>query len=154
VLSPFYVLEEKEWVHVVALNSGGQVLLTRQYRHAAGLVCTELPCGAVEAGEAPLEAAKRELREETGHTAEEWTPIAALFANPARQTNRVHCFLARGLNRVGRQALDDSEDIAFEFVPRAEVMRQIQKGDFCQALHVATYLLTMAALQGASGSRT
>lgn len=147
LVSPFYVLEEKEWVHIVAVNSSGEVLLTRQYRHAAGLVCTELPCGAAEAGEDPLEAAKRELREETGHTAEEWTKVAALFANPARQTNRVHCFLARGLDQVGPQALDDSEGISFEFVTEAEVMHRIQNGEFCQALHVASYLLAVAVLQ-------
>jgi len=86
------------------------------------------------------------LREETGHTADGWTKVAALFANPARQTNRVHCFLARGLNRVGAQSLDDSEEISFEFVSQAEVLRQIQHGGFCQALHVASYLLAMASL--------
>jgi len=40
VISPFYVIEEKDWVHIVAVNPGGEVLLTRQYRHAASLVCT------------------------------------------------------------------------------------------------------------------
>lgn len=152
VISPFYVIEEKEWVHIVAVNSGGEVLLTRQYRHAAGLVCAELPCGAAEPGEDPLETAKRELREETGHTADEWTKITALFANPARQTNRVHCFLARGLKKVGAQLLDESEEITFEFVSQAEVMRQIQQGDFRQALHVASYLLAVATLNRSAGS--
>jgi ADP-ribose diphosphatase len=112
VISPFYVMEEKEWVHIVALNPSGEILLTRQYRHAANVVCSELPCGAAEEGEEPLEAARRELKEETGYTADEWTKVAVLFANPARQTNRIHCF------GVGAQSLDDSEQISFESLHR------------------------------------
>src|SRR5262245_17924701 len=107
VISPFYVLEEKEWVHIVAMRPDGEILLTRQYRHAARLVCSELPCGMAEEAEEPLEAAKRELREETGYVADHWTKVAVLFANPARQTNRIHCFLARGLSSAGMQSLDD-----------------------------------------------
>jgi 8-oxo-dGTP pyrophosphatase MutT (NUDIX family) len=144
VISPFYVMEEKEWVHIVALNPSGEILLTRQYRHAANVVCSELPCGAAEEGEEPLEAARRELKEETGYTADEWTKVAVLFANPARQTNRIHCFLARSLTGVGAQSLDDSEQISFEFASQAEVMRRIQQGDFSQALHVASYLLAIS----------
>ena len=154
LISPYYVMEEKEWVHIVAMNSSGEVLLTRQYRHAAKLVCCELPCGVAEAGEDPLEAAKRELKEETGHTADEWAKVSALFANPARQTNRVHCFLARGLKKVGTQSLDDSEEISFEFVSPAEVTRRIQQGDFCQALHVASYLLAVGSLNQTGGAST
>jgi ADP-ribose pyrophosphatase len=71
VISPFYVIDEKEWVHIVAVNRVGEILLTRQYRHAASVICSELPCGAAEEGEDPLEAARRELKEETGHTADE-----------------------------------------------------------------------------------
>jgi ADP-ribose pyrophosphatase len=147
VVSPFYVIEEKEWVHIVAVNRVGEILLTRQYRHAAHVVCSELPCGAAEEGEEPLEAARRELREETGHTADEWTKVAVLFANPARQTNRIHCFLARGLKSVGVQSPDDSEEISFEFASRAEVISRIQEGDFSQALHVASFLLAVESLK-------
>jgi ADP-ribose pyrophosphatase len=127
-------MEEGEWVHIVALNSDGKILLTRQYRHAANVICNELPCGVANEAEDPLEAAKRELREETGYVADEWTKLAVLFANPARQTNRIHCFLARGLKKVSAQTLDETEEISFEFVSQDEVLRQIENGDFCQAL--------------------
>ena len=79
--------------------------------------------------------------------ADEWTKVAVLFANPARQTNRIHCFLAQ-LTSVGAQSLDDSEQISFEFASQAEVMRRIQQGDFSQALHVASYLLAIKSLNG------
>lgn len=152
VIAPYYVMEEREWVHIVALNPAGEILLTRQYRYAANLVCSELPCGVADEGEDPLAAAKRELKEETGHMADEWTQFAVLFANPARQTNRIHCFLARGLKLVGAQTLDETEEIAFEFAPHEEIMRRIEKGDFCQALHVASYFLAVEFLKHAGGS--
>jgi ADP-ribose pyrophosphatase len=147
VVVPFYVLEEKEWVHVLAINDVGEILLTRQYRHGAKVVCSELPCGAAEAGETPLEAAKRELREETGYCAATWTSVAALFANPARQSNRIHCFVARNLKLVGPQRLDKTEEIAVEFASQMEVRRRIATGEFSQALHVSSFFLGLELLK-------
>jgi len=123
------------------------MLLTRQYRYAANVTCGELPFGAAKEGEEPLTAAKHELKEETGYVAHHWTELAVLFANPARQTNRIHCFLARTLSLVGAQTLDATEDITFEFVPCPEVLRRIRYGDFAQALHVGSFLLALEFLK-------
>jgi 8-oxo-dGDP phosphatase len=70
VLDPYYVQEPEDWVQVVAFDSQDRVLLIRRYRHGAGLISTELPCGVVERGETPALAAARELLEETGCAAE------------------------------------------------------------------------------------
>jgi len=156
-ITPFYVMDEKEWVHVVAIDSRGLILITRQYRYAANIVCAELPCGAAEAGEAPLSAAQRELKEETGFAATDWTLLGVMYANPARQTNRIHCYLARGLNGGGKQTLDISEEIAFAFQSVGEIRAMIQTGEFGQALHIASLSLATeylnAAAQGAGVSR-
>ena len=146
IVEPFYVLEEKEWVHVVAVDGDGAILLTRLYRYPADWLGWELPCGGVDAGEDPLAAAKRELKEETGYIADQWRQIALLYANPARQTNRMYCFLATGLTIAGPQSLDITEDIEFEFVAPAEVRNRMVKGEFCHALHVACYLLAVDAM--------
>lgn len=138
VIEPFYVLHEKEWVQIYAISTSGEVLTVRQYRYAADAVCTELPGGVVEAGESHEAAAKRELLEETGHTAERWSYVGKLFANPARQTNSIHIYLAEGLHLQAAQALDDTEDITWSFMSPAALEASIQSGEFSQALHVAS----------------
>jgi ADP-ribose pyrophosphatase len=137
-IAPFYVLEAKDWVHIVAVDSEGRMLLTRQYRYAADVVSTEFPCGEVDPGEKPLDAAKRELKEETGFEAEDWQLVYVSWANPARQTNKIHCYLAKNLLQTGGQSLDESEDIEFGFAKVAEIKDMIQTGEFTQVLHIAS----------------
>ncbi len=137
-ISPYYVLEESDWVHIVAFNENQEILVTTQYRYAGNQVCLEIPCGAIDDGESPLEAAKRELNEETGYEAMEWTLVFTPFANPARQTNKIYCFRATQLRKVGPQNLDDAEDIDFEFIQVSELKEKIFRDEFQQALHIAS----------------
>jgi len=146
-LSPYYVLEEKDWVHVFAVASGSRVLTVKQFRYAGNAICTELPGGVVDEGETPLAAARRELLEETGFEAARWTNVASVFANPARQTNRLHVFLAEGLNEGGPQALEDSEDIVHELVELQAIKASIRDGSFLQALHIASFYLCLEFLE-------
>jgi len=138
IIDPFYVVHEKEWVHIYALNTQAEVLTVRQYRYAADAVCTELPGGVVDPGENHESAAVRELLEETGHTAKRWSYVGKLFANPARQTNSVHIYLAEELALAADQALDETEDISWSFLSPAALEESVHRGEFSQALHVAS----------------
>jgi 8-oxo-dGTP pyrophosphatase MutT (NUDIX family) len=147
IVAPFYVVEEKDWVHVVAIDANGSILLTRLYRYPTDWLGWELPCGGIDAGEDPLSAAKRELREETGYVAAKWQQIGGpLYPNPARQTNRVYSFVATDLTQAGPQSMEATEDIEFEFASPAEVRTRIARGDFRHALHVACFFLVADAV--------
>ena len=143
VLDPYYVQEVDDWAQVVAFDPADRILVIRQYRHGAGRVFTELPCGGIDRGEPPIEAASRELLEETGCTAESLQALPVMFPNPARYNNRIFTFMATGARHVQQQQLDATEDIEFEFLPLAEVLGLIDSGSFSQALHVSGLFLAL-----------
>lgn len=112
VLDPWYVVERADWVAIVALTADDQVVLTREYRHGAGVVGLGLPGGVIEAGEGAPETAIRELREETGYACARWVELGALWANWKNQTNRLHVMLGLDARLVhATPELDVGEDI-------------------------------------------
>ena len=115
-IAPYYVLEYGDWISVLALDADGHAIVVEEYRHGAGIVAVGTIGGGVESGEAPIGAAARELREETGYEAGEIVELGSTWANFGNHTNRVHHFLARDCVRVAEQELDDSEAIAVHVV--------------------------------------
>ena len=142
-VDPYYVQEPPDWVQIVAFDRQDRILLVQQYRHGAAVISNELPCGKIEAGESPAEAARRELLEETGCVAQRVLPLPALSPNPAALSNTVHAFIALNTERVRDQHLDATEDIEFGFVPIPEVLALIDGGAFLQALHIAYLFLAL-----------
>jgi len=107
-------------VAIVPVDVDECVTLVRQERVPAGGKLLELPAGGVEEGEAPLDTAKRELREETGLHGGEWTEIASFFTTPGYVDEKIHLFLATGLER-GEPAPEGSEDIELVRVALDEI---------------------------------
>jgi 8-oxo-dGTP pyrophosphatase MutT (NUDIX family) len=143
IVDPYYVQELQDWIQVVAFDTSNRILVTRQYRHAGGIISTELPCGTIESGETPVAAARRELLEETGCTADELVPLPVFSPNPARFANQIHAFVATGTHPVQRPREDETEVIEFEFLPPSQILALIDAGGFPQALHVASLLLAL-----------
>ncbi len=103
------------------------VILERQYRHAAGQFLVELPAGSRNAGEAPLAAAKRELIEETGYRAKRWTMLLRYFASPGFLGEWMQIYLARDI-REGEAKLEADENLEVFRMPLSEAMRMIAEG--------------------------
>jgi len=142
----FYVLETNDWVNVLAFTDADELVCVRQFRHGVGRVTLEIPGGVMDAGEDPLEAALRELREETGYgDGDAPEVIGAVDSNPAILSNQTHTVLVRGVRRISDTlTLDDTEDIEVTLVPWADVPRLVREGAFTHALAVAALALLAA----------
>ncbi len=148
VIDDYYIWEFPPWNNVLAVTKSKQVVLIRQYRHGIGKVFYELPAGVHDkTGESVLESAQRELLEETGFGGGSWKPLMELSANPALQNNITYSFLAEGVEKISKQALDATEEISVHLVPIDELRAIVLDGRMMQSLHAAPilkYLLTQA----------
>jgi 8-oxo-dGTP pyrophosphatase MutT (NUDIX family) len=138
---PFYVLSTRNWTNVVALTPENKLLMVTQYRHGSEALSLEIPGGAVDPKEKPLEAAKRELREETGHEAAEWHLLGEVRPNPAILDNHCYLYLALGAHSVGELKLDEAEELEVSFHDLSEVPQLIQNGEVHHSLVLAAFHL-------------
>ncbi|MBC8053978.1 MAG: NUDIX hydrolase [Sphingobacteriaceae bacterium] len=137
LIEDYYVLEYPGWVNAVALTEDGEVILIRQYRHAAEEVILELPGGCIDPGETPEQAIKRELLEETGYEFESVEPICTLYANPSTSGNITSSFLAKGGKKIQEQHLDGREEIEVFTVSLEKLKTLALDNQFPQALHAS-----------------
>ncbi|MEM7412245.1 MAG: NUDIX hydrolase [Myxococcota bacterium] len=133
----FFGIQSTDWVNVLPMTPEGEVVLVRQYRHGSGTITLETPGGMVDPGEAPAEAAARELLEETGYQPDALIPLGHINPNPALFDNRLHGFLAKDARRVAEVRNESTEETHVELLPWEELRAQIRAGKIDHAL-VAT----------------
>lgn len=115
-------------VGIVPLTDDGKVVIERQYRYPLNMVITEIPAGKLDSkSEDRLEAAKRELKEETGITADEWIDMGVYYPAAAYCDEKITLYLAKGLHK-GVQKLDEDEFLNLEEVPLSELVEQVMDG--------------------------
>ena len=145
--APWYVIEQRDWVQVVAVTDAHEVVLIEQYRHGRGIISLELPTGVLDGpDEAPIAAGQRELAEETGFTARDWRLLASIPVNPANHDNLTHIVLATGAALTGAPADDPHERIRARLRPAAEVVALARSGGITQSMHVAGLALGLTEL--------
>jgi len=149
---PFYQYSRKSYSVIVPVLPDGRFLCVRQFRQGIGETTTEFPAGGIETERAEygrvtredaLAAAKRELKEETGYEADEWTHLITIPSNATIADNYAHVFLARNCRKVSGLRLDVTEDLEPVIVTKEEIETMISEGRFQQMGHVMAYLLAV-----------
>jgi 8-oxo-dGTP pyrophosphatase MutT (NUDIX family) len=113
---------------MVPLLNNQEVVLIKQYRHAIREFIWEIPAGTLDAGESPLNCARRELVEETGYSADEWHQLATITPLPGCSDERIHIFLASDL-KPAEQHLDDDEMLNVHTVKFNAALQMILAGE-------------------------
>lgn len=135
----FFVVENPDWVNIIALTKAEEVILIEQFRHGAEEIILEIPGGMVDAGESHTMTAARELAEETGFTPREVILLGKSRPNPAIQNNWIYHYLALDCEKSGEVKFDEHESIAAKLVPADEIENLIADGTIMHSLVIAAF---------------
>lgn len=135
------IIEHKGAVAIVAITDDNKIILVRQYRKAIENVLFELPAGKIEIGENPLDCAIRELKEETGYSAERLKLIHKYYTTPGFSNQLVFIYLAKGLI-PGTQKLEEDEFLEVHEIDLDEAYKMVYENEICDSKTVIGLLLT------------
>ena len=149
------VVEHYGAVAVAAVDDDARVAVIYQYRHPLGRRLWELPAGLLdEPGEDPAIAAGRELREETGFTAQDWSVLVDLACSPGFTDEAIRVYLARGLEHVGRPEADDEEaDLTVHWFDIEHAAQRVLSGEIVNSTTAAGILAAHAVIIGGAPTR-
>lgn len=148
IIDDYFVNVRPEIALVLPITSQQEIVFVRQYRHAIEDILLELPAGTFNINtETSLEAARRELEEETGYTSDRLHKLATIHDNPVKDTNKIHIFIALDVSPLGKQNFDVTEDIEVAIVPIQEVKQKIKSGEICVAGTLTAIFLGLDFLQ-------
>jgi ADP-ribose pyrophosphatase len=139
------VAEHRGAVAIVAVDAQGRVILVRQYRHAVERDLLEIPAGTLEPDEPPEQTAPRELKEETGYSAQRWEPLGRFYPSPGVLSEEMHLYLARDLVEGMSEAMED-ENIEVEKVPLPDALDMVARGEIVDAKSIVGLLLAQKIL--------
>jgi len=137
--STFFVIENPDWVNVIALTKQNEVVLIEQYRQGAEKITLEIPGGMIDENEKPETAARRELLEETGFQASEMILLGKSEPNPAIQNNWMHHFLAVECEKIKEAEFDEHESVITKLVALDEIKSLIANGKITHSLVIAAF---------------
>lgn len=138
----FFVLKAQDWINVIAITSDNRLVLVEQFRHGTNEFELEIVGGMVDRGESPLDAALRELKEETGFepTANSIIEqIGDVKPNPAFLNNHCYTFLVTNVERSSGQTFDEHENIHVRLEPLSEMDALVRSGEITHSLVIAAF---------------
>lgn len=143
VMPRYYTFDFPDWVQAVAATKAGEMIMMTQYRHSAEKEFLEVSGGSLDPrkNETPLEAAQRELLEETGYSSSKWQSLGVHYPNPALMSNRLHTFLALECEKTAEQKLDPYEDLTVKLMGIDEVYKAVSEGKIQHSLILASLFL-------------
>lgn len=140
----WFVNTSEDAVIVIAISKTGEIILERCYKHGCQKIIIEFCACMIDEGETPIEAAERELREETGYRSGKMEKVGEVFSNPTGSQMKYHFFIATDCEKEGPQKLDGAEQIEVFFVPTLEDVEKIffdsSSNPSCIALAGLSYL--------------
>lgn len=147
LVDPYYVYDFPTWVAALALREDGRIIMVKQYRHAIGETCIELPGGCADDTDKDLQSAiARELLEETGYRFTSFDYLGKISANTSTNSNWLHMYLAMGGKLVSSQKLDENEDIEVVILEMEELKNLLRQNSIPQAMHVSCILYGLEKL--------
>jgi 8-oxo-dGTP pyrophosphatase MutT (NUDIX family) len=140
ILSDYYIIENRGWVGIVPITEDGHFIINKQYKHGIGLAVLEFPAGGIDPHETdPLEAAKRELMEETGYSVEpdQIELLSRMIVNPTSAVTEIWFYLARNVRKTGEKKVDPTEVIENILLTPAELVALLHSDNFRVQSHIA-----------------
>ena len=138
IVPDYYVLEYPNWVNIIAITKDDRFVLVQQYRHGIEKTCMELCAGVCDNSDGSImEAAMRELLEETGYGGGTWSELMCISPNASATNTYSYCFIARDVEEITLQSLESSEDISVHLVDYQELRQLLSDWKIIQATMAA-----------------
>lgn len=143
-IAPYYVIEYGDWASCLVISDDNEVTLLRHYRHGISDYVLEIVAGAIDDGEKPEQAIRRELEEEIGLKNATLYETGVCYSNPANQTNKVHNFLALGGTFDGQPKHENGADFQVTKMQLNDLKKLINnQSEVMQGLHLASIFLAL-----------